>query len=226
MQAIFMKWTRVGLVVLLVCAGLVATHFWLSASSRWAETDPGEKIAHYPDTVPGGDFKLTAHDGRMVSLSNFPGQSFLVIFGYTYCPDVCPTSLATLSESLELLGKEAKSVQPLFITLDPERDGVAALSQYLAHFDPRILGLTGSQAEIEAVARQYRVYFSKFGEGPDYTIDHSAAYFLVSPKGDILTYLPHDVSAQELARVILEFAPLRSGGSAYLGLSAAKEGAT
>ena len=108
---------------------------------------------------PGGPFTLTAHTGERMSDADFRGTYMLVFFGFTFCPDVCPTTLADMHAVMEALGEDAAAVQPLFVSVDPERDTPEALATYVAAFDDRIIGLTGSEQEVEAVADAYGVYY-------------------------------------------------------------------
>ena len=135
-------------------------------------------------SLVGGPFSLAAQDGRRVSDRDFADMPMLVFFGYTHCPDVCPTTLADLSLVLAKLPKEAR-LAALFITVDPERDTPAVLKEYLGSFDPRILALTGSRAELEPVYRSYRVYARKVpGKGDDYAMDHAALVYLMDRSGN------------------------------------------
>ena len=133
----------------------------------------------------GGPFKLTDQNGKPRSDADFRGQYTLVFFGYTNCPDVCPTTLQTLTDAMAVLGPKADKVTPVFITVDPERDTAKALKDYAANFTPRLVMLTGSPADIAAVAKEYRVYYAKAGEGPNYAMDHTAGIYLMGPDGDL-----------------------------------------
>ena len=135
----------------------------------------------------------------------------LVFFGYTYCPDVCPTDLQVLARALDLVGPAGDKVQPIFITIDPERDSPEVLRDYVRHFHPRLLGLTGSPAAVRRAANLYRVQFRKvFGPDhedgkPDYLIDHSAASYLIGPDGAGLSLYPHGMTAEDIAADIRAF---------------------
>ena len=131
----------------------------------------------------GGPFRLTDQNGGSVTEQNLKGAPFLVFFGFTHCPEVCPTTLFELSEILRKLGPDGKRVRVVFITIDPERDTPAALKDYLSSFDPRMLALTGDPAEIAAVAKAYRVYYKKVPLEQDYTIDHTAIVYLMDKEG-------------------------------------------
>jgi len=131
----------------------------------------------------GGPFRLTDQNGGTVTEQNLKGAPFLVFFGFTHCPEICPTTLFELSEILRKLGPDGKRVRVVFITIDPERDTPAALKDYLSSFDPRMLALTGDPAEIAAVAKAYRVYYKKVPLEQDYTIDHTAIVYLMDKEG-------------------------------------------
>ncbi len=132
----------------------------------------------------GGPFHLVDQDGKQVSDQDMKGRPFLVFFGFTQCPDVCPTTLFELSQLLHALGPDADRVGALFITVDPERDTPAALKEYLSNFDPHLRGLTGDPAAVNAALKAYRVYAKKVPlEGGDYTMDHTALVYLMDKNG-------------------------------------------
>jgi protein SCO1 len=132
----------------------------------------------------GGPFHLEDQNGRPVSDQDMKGRPFLVFFGFTHCPDVCPTTLFDISEVLKRLGKDADHTGALFITVDPERDTPAVLKDYLSNFDPHLRGLTGDAAAVEAALRAYRVYAKKVPlPGGDYTMDHTAVVYLMDKDG-------------------------------------------
>ena len=132
----------------------------------------------------GGPFKLTDQNGKTVTDQDLKGRPFLVFFGFTHCPDICPTTLFDVSEIMRALGKDAERVGALFITVDPERDTPAALKDYLSSFDPHLLGLTGEPAAVAAVAKAYRVYFKRVPlDQGGYTMDHTAIVYLMDKDG-------------------------------------------
>jgi cytochrome oxidase Cu insertion factor (SCO1/SenC/PrrC family) len=154
----------------------------------------------------GGPFELVSHKGEHVTDKDFRGKYILVSFGYTYCPDVCPTELQVISAALDELGEKAKDIQPIFITIDPERDTVATLAQYMPSFHPRYIGLTGSPEAIAKAAKAYRVYYSK-GEnkgGGDYLMDHSSIIYLMDKQGTFLKHFSYGTDAKALAKGIEE----------------------
>lgn len=139
----------------------------------------------------GSDFRLTASDGKPRSLSDFRGKAVALFFGYTHCPDVCPTTMSRLHAATTLLGKEAQRVQVVFITLDPERDTPALLAQYVPAFDPSFIGLHGSADDIAATAKEFHVFYQKQpGSTPaSYTIDHTAGVFVFDPQGRLRLFV-------------------------------------
>src|SRR5229473_7528797 len=134
----------------------------------------------------GGPFRLIDQDGRAVSERDFAGEPYLVFFGFTHCPDVCPTTLMEVSDVLDKLGGDAR-IGALFITVDPERDTPAELKEYLSSFNPRFKGLTGDSAAIAQVAKSYRVYLKKVPlDNGDYTMDHTALVYLMDKNGKFI----------------------------------------
>jgi protein SCO1/2 len=132
----------------------------------------------------GGPFSLTDQDGRTVTDKDLRGRPFLVFFGFTHCPDVCPTALFEISEVLGKLGPDAQKVSALFVTIDPERDTPAEMKDYLSSFNPRLVGLTGDPAAIASVAKEYRVYVKKVPlDNGNYTMDHTALVYLMDKDG-------------------------------------------
>ena len=151
----------------------------------------------------GGPFTLTDPTARPLPTADFKGEPTLVFFGYTHCPDICPTTLASLSQVLAALGPDKKAAA-LFITLDPERDTPAVLKDYLSSFDPRIVGLTGSPAALEAVEREYRVYAKKVpAQGGDYSMDHTGLVYLMDKHGDFVESFNADLEKPEDAAAAL-----------------------
>ena len=135
----------------------------------------------------GGPFSLQDHTGQRVTEGAFAGRLGLIYFGFTYCPDVCPTELGLMASALDLLGADASRVLPVLITIDPARDTPAALADYVSRFHPALIGLTGSEEEIAAAARAFRVYYRKIqpSGASDYLMDHSSFIYLVGPDGKV-----------------------------------------
>ena len=155
----------------------------------------------------GGPFALTNQDGQRVTERDYAGRTHLVFFGFTHCPDVCPTTLQQIGDVLQALGPKGKDVRALFIAVDPERDTPEALKTYLASFDPRIVGLTGSPDEVNAAVKAYRAYVRKVPtkEG-DYTMEHTALVYVMSGQNRFLNALnlarPSGEAAAELAKML------------------------
>jgi protein SCO1/2 len=143
----------------------------------------GGEVAIAPSAV-GGPFKLTDQNGRTVTEADFKGKPFLVFFGFTHCPDICPTALFDMSEVFRRLGPDAEKVNAIFISVDPARDTPEKLKDYLQSFHERISALTGSQADVDAVTKAYKAYAKRVPlEGNDYTMDHSAIVYLMDKNG-------------------------------------------
>ncbi|MDP9138795.1 MAG: SCO family protein [Pseudomonadota bacterium] len=156
------------------------------------------------EALVGGPFTLTAHTGERVSDATYRGKFMLVIFGFTYCPDVCPTELQVVAAALDELGENAADIQPLFVTIDPARDTAAALATYVKNFHPKLVGLTGTNEEIRKIAAAYRVYYArvKGGSGADYLMDHSSIIYLMGRDGRFLKHFSFGTDATELAQGI------------------------
>lgn len=168
-----------------------------------------EEAPLYGATI-GGPFELTGAGGKTVRWSDFDGQYRIVYFGYAYCPDICPTDVQRMSQGLRQFEQKepdlGAKVQPIFITIDPERDTAAVVAEFIANFHPRLIGLTGTPDQIKAAADAFRVFYSK-GETPEsgnYLMDHSAITYLFGPDGKPIATLPTDLGgdavAEELAK--------------------------
>jgi protein SCO1/2 len=158
-------------------------------------------------TAIGGSFELVAHTGERVTDADFRGRYLLVAFGYTYCPDVCPLTLQRVSVALAELGADARAVQVVFLTVDPQRDTPEALASYLEAFDPGIIGLTGTAEQVDRAAKAYRVYYARVEteddvQGDDYLMDHSAILYLMGPDGSYLAHFSPNDAPTEIAKTI------------------------
>jgi protein SCO1/2 len=160
----------------------------------------------------GKDFALVDHTGKPRSLADYKGKAIVIFFGYTQCPDVCPTTMSTLAEAMQQLGPDADRVQVLFVTVDPERDTQALLSEYVPAFDKRFAGLRGDAAATEKVAKEFKVIYQKQpGATPEtYTVDHSAGVFVYDPQGRLRVYMSHGQSPQAYVHDLREL--LRTAG--------------
>ena len=152
----------------------------------------------------GGPFQLVDQAGRATDEGVLKGKWSAVFFGFTACPEACPTTLLALGQTEKLLGPKAAALQTVFISLDPERDTPRVLANYLSNtaFPRRMIGLTGTAAQVAGVAGAYHVFYQKAGEGPGYTINHSTITYLMSPRGRIVCVIPYGVAPDLLARMI------------------------
>ena len=152
----------------------------------------------------GGPFQLVNQDGKPVDEKILKGKWTAVFFGFTYCPDVCPTTMQALGAAQAQLGPKADKLQVVFISVDPERDTPAQLKSYLSNevFPKGTIGLTGTPEQVAAAAKAYRVYYKKNGEGDAYLVDHSTAAYLMNPKGQFDRVLPYGIGPEEIARQI------------------------
>ena len=185
-------------------ASLAACAFTAACGSMLVactESKPQFKSVDLTGADYGKDFQLTDHNGQPRSLKDFRGNLVVVFFGFTQCPDVCPTSMAELSEAKKLLGADGDKVQGLFITLDPERDTPEVLKAYMANFDPGFLALRGTPDQVAATAKEFKVFFRKVpGQtATSYTLDHSAASFTFDKQGRLRLYTRYGSGAQFLA---------------------------
>lgn len=155
----------------------------------------------------GGPFTLVDHTGKTVTEKDFRGRHMLIFFGYTYCPDVCPTNLETIRQAMTLLGERAKKIAPIFVSVDYDRDTPDVLKLYVDMFGGKITGLSGSEKQIADVAKAYGVYYAKVAEknadkaakDDMYLMNHSAITYLMGPDGGFLTHFSHGTTAQEMA---------------------------
>jgi cytochrome oxidase Cu insertion factor (SCO1/SenC/PrrC family) len=151
----------------------------------------------------GRPFALVDHTGAPRTDADFRGKLLLLYFGFTFCPDVCPTDLQAIGQAIERLGKSGEGVQPVFVTLDPERDTPQQLAKYVPFFHPRLIGLTGDASSIREVARAYKVYFAKVStSAKDYTVDHSGYIYLMDRAGEYLGFFPPGTPPERIADVI------------------------
>jgi len=189
----------------------VSIGLWLMLAPACAADAPTRSAAEVMDILMwnrepvGGPFELTDHTGRIRTERDFRGQLLLVYFGFTYCPDICPADLQAVGLALDRLGNEAARVQPLFVTVDPERDTAEHLAEYVKLFHPRLIGLTGSLDAIRKAADAYKVYFAKVPigkEANDYTVDHTAFIYLMDRDGNYLGFFPPGTSADRMVEII------------------------
>jgi len=195
----------------LTAIGAISWIAWSSIERERAASAP-PAVAR-PAADIGGKFQLIDHTGKAVTDADYRGRFMLIFFGYAYCPDVCPTELSTMATALDLLGRKADRIQPLFITVDPARDTPKFLADYVANFHPRLIGLTGTPAQVAAAAKAYRVYYARSGAAAaansgapdDYFMDHSAFVYLMGPDGTYRTMFRRATKPESLAQTIAEF---------------------
>lgn len=185
--------------IVLILACVVAAIFAAGLAFRAGVFKPAPASA-----AVGGPFQLIDQNGVATTEKALNGQWNAVFFGFTYCPDVCPGTLQGLAAASDILGPKAKDLKIVFISVDPERDTMKQMKAYLsADYVPKsTLGLTGTPQQVTAAAKAYRVYFAKVGDGPDYTIDHSTAIYLMDPKGRFSTVIPYNLPPEDIARRI------------------------
>jgi protein SCO1 len=155
----------------------------------------------------GKSLELTDHTGRARRLEDFRGKAVVLFFGFTHCPDICPTTLGDISNALKQLGPDADRVQVLFVTVDPERDTQEALAKYVTAFDPRFLGLYGNAAATQRAAQEFKIYYEKRKTADSYSVDHSAQSYVMDPQGRLRLLVRHDRIGSDLPadlRALLE----------------------
>lgn len=147
------------------------------------------------------DFRLTDHHGKLRQLADYQGKVVALFFGFTHCPDICPTTMADLAAAMKLLGNESDEVQVLFVTVDPERDTPEVLAQFVPSFDHRFVGLTGTPEEIDHAAKSFRIFYARQQESGQqgYSLDHSAGIYAYDKKGKIRIYMKYGQKPDELA---------------------------
>jgi protein SCO1 len=189
-------WTRRALtaflLAVLVICGLLLYRLWMERVSP--ESVSGEALV-------GGPFTLTDQNGNTVTDQTFKGKLMLIYFGFTYCPDACPTALGAMSAAIDKLDTSADRVVPMLITVDPERDTPQVLKDYVSNFHPRMMGLTGTKEQIAQVAKAYRVFYQK-AAGPtpdDYLMDHTLLIYLMDGDGKYLTHFGPDATPDQMA---------------------------
>lgn len=202
-----------SLVVVLLLGVLIALGLFymklnsLSQSSQVTQTEVAQvRIVQKDEGLPiGAPFKLNDHMGNVRTDKDFQGKFMIVYFGYSYCPDVCPTGLLNLVNAMDLLGVKAKQTQVLFITVDPQRDTVANLATYMENYGHDFIALTGSESDLAPVLKGYHVYAQKAQEdrgAVDYLIDHSSIIYVMDPNGQYLTSFNHQTPPKEIIKIL------------------------
>lgn len=195
--------TKQALIPYLLLVGALAGGF------LWYQSEQVPRLGRVVSTGSidvGGSFKLIDHLGQPRSDADFRGRYMLIYFGFTFCPDICPTTLAVVAEALDKMGSDAQKIVPVLITIDPERDTPAVLADYVKAFGPTFVGLTGSGAQIKEVEKKFRVYAVKRptgdagGKDGTYGVDHSNVLYLVGPDGKVKHFYTETISPDDLAK--------------------------
>jgi len=182
------------------CAVLIPILVGVAAAPLAMNRFSGEEVV-VPALRIDGHFTLMTPDGSTVTDQSFRGKWLVIYFGYTFCPDLCPTALSDITVALEQLGPMADKVQPLFITVDPERDTPQVIADYVGSFDRRLIGLRGTPEQTAAVAAAYHVYYAlrKLGYNGEYVVDHSSFIYVINPQGQFVTLLTADLPGHPIA---------------------------
>ena len=187
--------------VIIIALVLIAWQFgFLSPNGRNSGPMVAAKI--------GGSFELIDHNGKLRRSAEFHEKFMLIYFGYSFCPDVCPTALQVMGSALNSLGDKAKLIQPIFITIDPKRDTTKHLKTYVENFYPNLLGLTGTEEAIKSAAKKFRIYYARTSgnkdkpDTDDYLVDHSSIVFLMGKRGQYITHFNHQTDPNKMAEVI------------------------
>lgn len=170
-------------------------------------SSPGGPTRTTGRALIGGSFELVDQNGKTRTDAEFRGKYMLVFFGYTHCPDFCPTGLQAMTEALDALGKDAEKIQPIFITIDPERDTPKVMKEYVPNFHKRLIGLSGTKAQVAKAAKAYRVYYARAGKpgDEDYLMDHSTFTYLMGPDGQYLAHFSHGTPPKTVAERIRKY---------------------
>jgi protein SCO1/2 len=181
---------------------LFSPRFWstITCSLALAACDGGPKFKS--TDITGADYgkvlELADHTGKPRSLADFRGKAVVIFFGFTHCPDVCPTTLSEMSQVVKSLGKEGERVQVLLVTVDPERDTQDNLAKYVTAFDPRFIGLRGDLEATRRAAKEFKIYFEKRNTGDTYSVDHSGQSYVIDPQGRLRLFVRHDRISSDL----------------------------
>ncbi len=194
-----------SLIAIAAAAAVIA----VSAVAVWRAVTGNGQPAPTTAVAIGGPFSLTDQTGAAVTDQTYKGAYRLIYFGYTFCPDACPTELQVMAQALETMGTDGAKVQPIFITIDPARDTVKQMAAYVPQFDKRLVGLTGTPQQIATVAREYKVYYAKAdqpgGDPNSYGMNHSSFVYLMGPDGQFLTVFPSDMDGDKMASEIKRY---------------------
>ena len=200
MSGVLLRPNRVWILFIIVfafCSALALAYF-----ARFTQQSGLKEDASVPI---GGPFQMIDHSGELVSDQDFLGKPTLYYFGFTFCPDVCPTQLVELSDALDILRVKTEDINFVFVTVDPSRDTPEVMSQYVSAFHPNLIGLTGTEQQVANMAKAYRIFYRVI-ERPDspenYSVDHSAFTYLVGPHGKYITHFSHGATADQIVTVL------------------------
>lgn len=197
---------RIIIVSLLTCIGLALTFFWVKSGDQKLADVPAALIPVTEDAF-GGPFTLNATNGETANEKSWPDKYKLIYFGFTYCPAICPTELQKVTFAMNTLGDKASVIQPLFITVDPGRDDITKMKEYVAMFHPKLIGLTGTQEQIDTALKGYKIYAAKVQEEgmSDYTMDHSSYIYFMAPDGRLLQIYKGEDTAEGIASSVRQW---------------------
>lgn len=187
---------------LIFAIGVLAVALFIGGAALFFGSDGRLGPIGTGKALVGGPFELTNQDGKRVKSSDFAGKYMLMVFGYTTCPDICPSELQVVSAALDELGPAADRIQPVFVTVDPARDTPEVMKDYVANFHPSFVGLSGSEEDISAVAKAYRVYYRKVEQTDPsipYLMDHTTLVYLMGPDGSYVTHFAYGTNVASLA---------------------------
>mgnify|MGYP000418641139 CR=1 FL=1 len=188
--------------LVIIFLAVIAFFVW----SKYLNMDPTPTATENSRALIGGPFELTDNTGTPVTDETFHGKFLLIYFGYTYCPDVCPMDLQIMADSLRLLSPEQlDQITPVFVTVDPERDTVEAMSEYIKFFHEKLVGLTGTLEQIDTIKKAYKVYAAKADDSADYLVDHTAYTYLMDKDGEFLQHFNHGEDPEAMAAKIATF---------------------
>jgi protein SCO1/2 len=215
-----MPQTLIGRIGAVLSLGLLLAAMALAGAWYFGDLPLSRSLEQVASGKPaiGGPFELVDQEGQTRRAEDFHGRYMLIYFGYTYCPDICPTTVAQMTQALDLLSEKdprrAERVVPVFITVDPERDTVEALADYAPLFHPELVALTGTAEQVAAAASAYRVFYQRVesDEASDYLMDHSSFIFVMDPEGDYITHFNHLSGAEEIAAGLAQRVRLAAGG--------------
>jgi len=189
-------------IIILTC--LVLAMALIGFTTYQLNPKQGKTVTTSGKALIGGSFELVNQDGKKVTDKDFHGKFMLIYFGYTFCPDVCPTELQVMTGALEKLGDKAKNIQSVFVSVDPERDTPSVMKDYVSNFYPGMMGLSGTPEQISKIAKLYRVYYSKAAEkgaaADEYSMDHSSIVYLMDRNGAFIKHFSYGTDADKLAK--------------------------